>query len=173
MKSILMSFLCSTTFLLAQQPPTAPQTKPNNAIDWQLKATLNQAGAIHAMTYANTLAAAAHKKIALAILDASGQTILLTISEGVGPHNLEAARRKAFTALSTQTPTLLLARNAAAHPDTQNLNALPELLLLGGGVPVRVDNKVIGSIGIAGAGGPEEDHAIAQQISTIFNNLKK
>lgn len=120
------------------------------------------------MLKANALAAATNKKIAVAVLDVSGRPLLLTIAEGVGPHNFEAARRKAFTALSTKTATLLLARNANANPDTQNLNTLPELLLLGGGAPIVVDNKVIGSVGIAGAGGPEQDDAIAQQIVQMF-----
>ena len=31
-----------------------------------------------------------------------------------------------------------------------------------------VNNKVIGSVGIAGAGGPEQDDAIAQKIVTLF-----
>ena len=73
-----------------------------------------------------------------------------------------------FYTLSTKTPTLVLSRNASANPDTQNLNTLPELLLLGGGVPIIVNNKVIGSVGIAGVGGPEQDDAIAQKIETLF-----
>lgn len=46
------------------------------------------------------------KKVSVAILDASGTPILITRGAGVGPHNTEAARRKAFTSLSTKTPTL-------------------------------------------------------------------
>ncbi|WP_240047097.1 heme-binding protein [Hymenobacter nivis] len=36
----------------------------------------------------------------------------------MGPHNTEAARRKAYTALSTKPATLLLGRSARANPDT-------------------------------------------------------
>lgn len=104
------------------------------------------------------------KSISVAILDASGNILLLTRGAGVGPHNTEAARRKAFTALSTQTPTLMLLRNAAKNPDTQNLNSLPELLLLSGGIPVYNRSQIVGSIGIAGGGSPENDHAIAQSV---------
>lgn len=164
MKTILIAFLCGTTFLSAQNKTAKIIVNKDNSIYWQSE-NLTQEGAIKAMYYANTLAEASNKKIAVAVLDASGRPILMTIADGVGPHNLEAARRKAFTALSTKTPTLLLARNAAANPDTQNLNSLPELLLLGGGVPLIVNHKVIGSIGIAGAGGPEQDNTIAEQTS--------
>ena len=94
----------------------------------------------------------------------------MTIATGVGPHNLEAARKKAFTALSTKTATLILTRNAQSQPDSEHLNTVPELLLLGGGVPIVVQNKIVGSVGIAGAGGAEQDHIIAQQIANFFNN---
>ena len=146
MKTIIITFLCSTSFLLAQN-----KTEKNTITYRQSTESLTQEGAITAMNYANAIAKASNKNISIAILDASGRTLLMSIADGVGPHNLEAARRKAFTALSTKTPTLLLARNAAKNPDTQNLNTLPELLLLGGGVPVMIHQKVIGSIGIAGA----------------------
>ena len=164
MKSILITFLCHSFFLVAQsQVPTSDFKN-----DWQTIESLSQEAAIKGLTFANAIAKEANKKIAVAFLDASGKPILITIADGVGPHNLEAARRKAFTALSTKTPTLVLSRNASANPDTQNLNTLPELLLLGGGVPIIVNNKVIGSVGIAGAGGPEQDDAIAQKIETLF-----
>lgn len=164
MKSILITFLCHFFFLVAQsQIPTSDFKKDSQTLE-----SLTQEAAIKGLTYANAIAKEANKKIAVAFLDASGKPILITIADGVGPHNLEAARRKAFTAVSTKTPTLILARNASANPDTQNLNTLPELLLLGGGVPIIVNNKVIGSVGIAGAGGPEQDDAIAQKIVTLF-----
>ena len=164
MKSILITFLCHSFFLVAQsQIPTSDFKKDSQTLE-----SLTQEAAIKGLTFANAIAKEANKKIAVAFLDASGIPILVTIADGVGPHNLEAARRKAFTALSTKTPTLILARNASANPDTQNLNTLPELLLLGGGVPIIVNNKVIGSVGIAGAGGPEQDDAIAQKIVTLF-----
>lgn len=102
------------------------------------------------------------KNVTIAVLDASGQIIILTRGDEVGPHNTEAARRKAYTALSTKTPTLLLSRNARLNPDIQNLATLPELLLLGGGHPLWYNGKVIGSIGIAGGGSPENDDLIAK-----------
>lgn len=54
---------------------------------------------------------------------------------------------KAYTALSAKTATLLLSRHARTNPDTQNLNTLPELLLLSGGVPLLYHGQVIGAWG--------------------------
>ena len=105
--------------------------------------------------------AALGKDIAVAVVDGSGQTLLQSRSTNVGPHNLEAARRKAFTSLSTRQPTLQLGRQARSQPDTAGLQYLPELLLLGGGQPLRQDAAVVGAIGVAGGGGPENDDACA------------
>lgn len=112
-------------------------------------------------TTARASCAALGKDIAVAVVDASGQTLLQSRSASVGPHNLEAARRKAFTSLSTRQPTLQLGRQARSQPDTAGLQYLPELLLLGGGQPLRQDAAVVGAIGVAGGGGPENDDACA------------
>jgi len=114
-------------------------------------------------------AALLDKKVSIAILDASGTIILITRADGVGPHNTEAARRKAYTALSTKTATLALLRNAEKNPDTKNLNTLPELLLLSGGIPIWHNGNIIGSIGVAGGGSPENDDSIAK--SAAFTEL--
>lgn len=106
-----------------------------------------------------------NKSVTIAVVGSQGETILIYKGDGVGPHNTEAARRKAFTALSTKTATLLLARNARSNPDTKNLAELPELLLLSGGHPLWKDDSVVGAIGIAGGGSPENDDLIASKAT--------
>ena len=120
------------------------------------------------LTLANTLAsatvAACHaqgKTSVVAVVDRGGNLVAVQRDDNVGPHNTLAAQRKAYTALSTKTPTGLLAERARSHPDTANLNTVSELLLLGGGVPVVVDGDVIGAIGVAGAGGAAFDEGCA------------
>lgn len=100
------------------------------------------------------------RDVAVAVLDAGGTLVALQRADGVGPHNVEAARRKAFTALSTRSATLGLARKAQADPDARNLATLPELLLLGGGIPLLAHAQPAGAIGVAG-GGAQADHTCA------------
>ncbi|MEO7013820.1 MAG: heme-binding protein [Dokdonella sp.] len=95
------------------------------------------------------------------VVDRGGNVVALQRDDNVGPHNTEAAQRKAFTALSTKTPTRLLATNARTNPDSQNLNTIDALLLIGGGVPLRVGQDVIGAIGVGGSGGAEQDEGCA------------
>lgn len=97
------------------------------------------------------------------VVDRGGNLMAVQRDDSVGPHNTDAAQRKAFTALSTKTPTRLLAANARANPESQNLNTVDSLLLIGGGVPLRVGQDVIGAIGVGGAGGAAQDEGCAMQ----------
>ena len=109
------------------------------------------------------------KTLAAAVVDRSGNLVALQRDDNVGPHNTIAAQRKAYTAVSTKTSTGQLADNVRANSQTHNLNTVSELLLLGGGVPVRSGSAVIGAIGVAGAGGPAVDESCAvAAIGQIF-----
>ena len=109
------------------------------------------------------------KTLVAAVVDRGGNLVALQRDDNVGPHNTVAAQRKAYTALSTKTATGLLAENARANPPSQNLNTVGELLLLGGGVPLKAGTEVIGAIGVAGAGAPALDEACAlSAITRVF-----
>lgn len=101
------------------------------------------------------------KTAVVAVVDRGGNLVALQRGDNVGPHNTDAAVRKAFTALSTKTPSRTLSDNARANPDSSNLNTVDDLLLLGGGVPLKFGNEVIGAIAAGGAGGAVQDEACA------------
>ncbi|MFC3562938.1 GlcG/HbpS family heme-binding protein [Pedobacter jamesrossensis] len=142
----------------ARQEPHAVSINPY--LTTKSRLTLKAAYALAEVARAK--ATAMGKQVSIAILDESGITISITRGDDVGPHNTEAARRKAYTALSTKTRTLTLARNAKKSSDSENLAFLPELLLLGGGVPLWYGDLIVGSIGVAGGGSAENDDLIAR-----------
>ena len=96
-----------------------------------------------------------------AVVDRGGNLVALQRDDNVGPHNTLAAQRKAFTSLSTKTASRELSERARNNPEAENLNTVGELLLLGGGVPLKVGDQVIGAIGVAGAGGAAIDEGCA------------
>lgn len=109
------------------------------------------------------------RTLTAAVVDRSGNLVALQRDDNVGPHNTLAAQRKAYTALSTKTATGALSDNARASAQTNNLNTVSELLLLGGGVALTSGTSVIGAIGVAGAGGPGIDESCAlAAIAHIF-----
>lgn len=124
---------------------------------------LDQAGALQQAEQARLEAKKLDKNVSVAVLNSSGVTLLLLKGDDVGPHNTEASRRKAYTELSTRTPSFELMQKAAADPTAQNLNTFPELLLLGGGVPIWKDGALVRSIGLPGGGGGQNDHGIAKK----------
>lgn len=126
---------------------------------------LSQQGALKLAEQAKLEAQKLDKNVSVAVLNSSGVTLLLLKGDNVGPHNTEASRRKAYTAVSTKTPSFELMQKAATDITAQNLNTLPELLLLGGGVPLWKDGELVGSIGVSGAGGGENDHNVAKKAA--------
>lgn len=135
---------------------------------------LNQMGALELAEQERLEAQKLDKNVSVAVLNGSGVTILLLKGDNVCPHNTEASRRKAYTALSTKTPSSELMQKASANSTAQNLNTLPELLLLGGGVPIWKDGDLVGSIGVSGAGGGQNDHNVAQKSVENFGfTIKK
>lgn len=111
------------------------------------------------------------RQIVVTVLDRGGNIVSVQRADGVGPHNTEASRRKAYTALSTRTDTQTLATNARANPDAANLTTLPELLLLGGGLPLTAKGQIVGAIGVAGGGGALHDRACAQAAIAAMPEL--
>ena len=111
------------------------------------------------------------RHIAVSVLDRGGNLVAVQRADGVGPHNTAASQRKAFTALSTKNDTQTLAIAARAHPDMANLATVPELLLLGGGLPLLAKGEIVGAIGVAGGGGALPDRACAQAALAALPEL--
>jgi len=147
--------LCASAATSALAAAPAPQVLQQPNVSLALANQLVQA----------TLAAchADGRSAVAVVVDRGGNLVAVQRGDSVGPHNTDAAVRKAFTALSTKTPTRLLAANARANPDSHNLNTIGALLLIGGGVPLKVGQDVIGAIGVGGAGGAAQDEGCALQ----------
>ena len=90
-----------------------------------------------------------------------------------GPHTIEASRGKAFTAASARNTTLAMMENAQKNPAAATLVHIPGFLLVGGGVPIRAGNEVIGAVGVGGAPGGHLDEACANAaIDKVKDALK-
>lgn len=153
--------LMTSTQLFAAQPTALQQTNMSlNLANSLVEATMS---ACHAQG----------RSAVAAVIDRGGHLLSLQRDDSVGPHNTDAAIKKAFTALSTKTPSRILAENARSNPESSNLNTISSLLLIGGGVPVKVGNEVIGAIGVGGAGGSAIDESCAlEAINKVLSTTK-
>jgi uncharacterized protein GlcG (DUF336 family) len=107
------------------------------------------------------------------VVDRAGTVRAVQRADNAGPHTLGASQAKAFTSASSKNNTLAIMETAQKNPAAANLIFIPGYLLLGGGVPVKVGNEVIGAVGVGGApaGNLDEQCAIAA-IDKVKEQLK-
>jgi uncharacterized protein GlcG (DUF336 family) len=109
----------------------------------------------------------------LAVLDRAGQTMVLLRDERTPLYGSEGAERKAYTALAVRRPSLEWARRLKERPELEGQRDFPRLIPLGGGVPIKVGNDVIGAVGAAGGPTQEQDEACAKAgIDAVADRLK-
>jgi uncharacterized protein GlcG (DUF336 family) len=95
------------------------------------------------------------------VVDRAGGVRAVQRADNAGPHTLGASQQKAFTSASAKNTTLAMMEGAQKNPAAANLVYIPGYLLLGGGVPVKVGNEVIGAVGVGGAPGGHLDEQCA------------
>ncbi|OMH36242.1 heme-binding protein [Motiliproteus sp. MSK22-1] len=101
--------------------------------------------------------------VSVAVVDAAGLTRALIRSDKAGPHTLESSRKKAYTAASMGRPTADFANLIKKMPEVAGLRDMdPNILILGGGLPIKVNDQKVGGIGVGGAPGGHLDQACAQ-----------
>ncbi|MBS0498154.1 MAG: heme-binding protein [Proteobacteria bacterium] len=108
-------------------------------------------------------------KVSVAIVDQSGLLKVQLKADGAGPHTLDSSRRKAYTASSLRDSTHKYAVLVAQKPELQSLTRLNDnILLLGGGFPIKIGGEVVGGIGVGGAPGIEFDEVCASAALKIL-----
>ena len=111
--------------------------------------------------------------VAATVVDRAGGVRAVQRADNAGPHTLASSERKAWTSASAKNPTLAMMEGAQKNPAGANLVYIPGFLLLGGGVPVKVGNEVIGAVGVGGAPGGHLDEQCANAgIDKVKDLLK-
>jgi glc operon protein GlcG len=89
--------------------------------------------------------------IAAVVVDTGGHVVASARMDGCNFLALGMAGRKAVTSGVMGAPTSFLAENMAADPIIHNaLLSDPNIVLLGGGVPIMLDGALAGGLGVAG-----------------------
>lgn len=124
---------------------------------------------------AHTVAActAGGYNVTATVVDRAGTVRAVQRADNAGPHTLEASRLKAYTSASAKNTTLAIMEGAQKNPAAANLVNIPGYLLLGGGVPVKVGNEVIGAVGVGGAPGGHLDEQCAMAALAKVQDLLK
>jgi uncharacterized protein GlcG (DUF336 family) len=100
-----------------------------------------------------------HWTVAIAVVDVSGGLILFHRIDDVQSGSLDVAIAKARTAARFKRPTRALADLVAKG--NLGIVALPGAMPIAGGLPITVDGKVIGAVGVSGMSS-DQDETVAQ-----------
>ena len=107
------------------------------------------------------------------LVDSDGVRQAVLRGDGAGAHTLDSAYHKAYTAASFKADTSALVERSKTAPIAPLLAKLPNLLLFGGGLVIKLNDEVIGAIGAAGAPGAElDDNCARAGLDKIRDRLK-
>ena len=133
---------------------------------YQTCQNLTLSGARAARDCASARASALSLVIAIVVVDRSGALLLAEVADRAAPGAMDAALMKARGAARYRSATHLTREYLKTVPAglAGHALSLPDLCAFQGGVPIRIDEEVIGAIGIAGGSG-EQDIAIADEAA--------
>jgi uncharacterized protein GlcG (DUF336 family) len=142
--------------------------------DLPVEKTLPLALAVEAAQAALATCTQQGHRVSVAVVDRAGLVRALLRGDGAGSHTLDSSSRKAYTASSLRLKTMELAKMVSQSPAIAGLREMNEqILILGGGLPIKAGEDVIGGIGVDGAFAGDKDEACAQAgIDKIKARLK-
>ena len=125
-----------------------------------------------ALTIAETALAQCGINTSVAVVDRAGRLRVFLQGDNANPHNIELARRKAYTARTFRQPSSAWAKRTETTNTGQRM--LADVIPLGGGMPINVGQETIGGVGLSGApGGQEQEEACATAgIAKVADQLK-
>jgi uncharacterized protein GlcG (DUF336 family) len=101
-------------------------------------------------------------QVGVAVVDRAGITQVFLRDRFAGPHTLEVATNKAWTANTIRSSTLAFASETQAGKSMSGIRSASRLLAVGGGLVIEGGGSSLGAIGVSGAPGGEADDVCAQ-----------
>jgi uncharacterized protein GlcG (DUF336 family) len=110
-------------------------------------------------------------KISVTVVDRAGLALVMLRGDGAGLHTPEGSDRKAFTARTFSRPSAEFAKRMLDDPASVGSRSYTRVLALGGGLPIKVGDDVIGAVGVSGS--PGKDDVCSQAgIDKVADQLK-
>jgi glc operon protein GlcG len=155
----LLSLFVVTVLLLASVPVGAQQPVAPPQILYGVPITLEQAKKVIAGAEAE--AKKNNWNMVIVVLDSGGNLVMLERMDGTQLGSIEVAKDKAYSAVLFRLPTKVFQDNLAQGGIKLRLLKLSGAMPGEGGIPILVDGKVVGAVGVSGAAF-EEDGQVAK-----------
>ena len=95
--------------------------------------------------------------VTITVVDKSGQTLAVSRHHNAGVHTIRASYKKAYTACSQKRETAVIAKGIKDGTIPEDIRFLDEnILIMDGGIPIYINGKLVGGIGVGGAHGSED-----------------
>jgi uncharacterized protein GlcG (DUF336 family) len=134
--------------------------------------TISLALATEAALAAVAECAAKGHLVTATVVDRAGHVKAMARGDNAGPHTVDSSRRKAYTSASLRMNTTAVLELSQKNPAAAQLGQIDGFMLVGGGLPIRAGNEVIGGIGVGGApGGHLDDQCSQAGIDKIKDRL--
>ena len=165
----LVSLVVGTALILgasmasAQQPAAAPPPPPP---PYGSPITLEQAKKV--MTGAEAEAKKNNWNVVMVVLDSGGNLVMLQRMDGAQFGSIEVAKDKAYSAVAFRRPPKAFDDALAQGGANLRILRLPGASPLEGGIPIVVDGKLIGAVGVSGVTSAQD----AQIGRAGIDNLK-
>jgi uncharacterized protein GlcG (DUF336 family) len=101
-------------------------------------------------------------QVAVAVVDRSGITQVMLRDRYAGPHTVEMAVDKAWTAVTFRTSTAALADATLPGKPQSGIRERPRVAPVGGGLVIEGAGAMVGGIGVSGAPGGDRDEICAR-----------
>ncbi len=117
--------------------------------------------------------AASGYKVSAVVLDMDGVRQGALRGDGAGIHTMDSSFLKAYTAVTYREDTLTLEKNLKNGQMSVLQTKLPNVVVAGGAISIKVNGVAIGAIGVGGAPGGDKDTACAQAgLDKIKDRMK-
>lgn len=126
--------------------------------------------ALEAAQAALTAAEGLDARIAVVVLDSTFTEAAVLRMDGAFASGVAVARAKARTALNFGAPSSTMAERVSAENKAALVAVEPRLMFVGGGVPIRSGDTVVGGIGVSGSS-EANDVAIAEAAASAVAHL--
>lgn len=186
MQAIRVSFVIFALALLTcgyfptsaqEESPTVTSATKNSApLITRNRVQLNLAGAEKILAAAKQKAAAMNLKMNIAVADDGGHLLAFARMDGARPASVYTALTKATTAATLRQETgpvpkdqpdmfLSLSLQNAAQASGGKLTTLK------GGVPIVIDNQIVGAVGVGGGTGEQDAEVAKAGIQALTDGL--
>ena len=124
-----------------------------------------------AQTAINTCKANGYS-VSATVVGRSGEILVQVRGDNTGPHTFENSFRKAYTARTFKVASGEIVNRLKADPAFALIH-LEHVIANQGGLPIKVNDDVIGGVGVSGAPGGDKDEACVKAgLDQVADQLK-